>query len=177
MYWAEGPSPGPLARIKIRIFTEWRAIYHSHGPASGGRFPLKRRRGDQQPLSEVIVGDGESFEAALRRFNKKIQQAGILAEARRREFYERPAARRKGGRDDLVEKEEKELGFINAYLPEQLDESKIREIARRVIAETGAKGPQDTKLVMPKVIAETKGRADGKVVSGVVGALLKEGAA
>ena len=84
---------------------------------------------------------------------------------------------RKGGRDDLVEKEEKELGFISAYLPEQLDESKIREIARRVIAETGAKGPQDTKLVMPKVIAETKGRADGKVVSGVVGALLKEGAA
>ena len=49
----------------------------------------------QRPLSEVIVGDGESFEAALRRFNKKIQQAGILAEARRREFYERPAARRK----------------------------------------------------------------------------------
>jgi uncharacterized protein YqeY len=84
---------------------------------------------------------------------------------------------RKGGRDDLVEKEEKELAFISAYLPEQLDESKIREIARRVIAETGAKGPQDTKLVMPKVIAETKGRADGKVVSGVVGALLKEGAA
>jgi uncharacterized protein YqeY len=84
---------------------------------------------------------------------------------------------RKGGRDDLVEKEEKELGFISAYLPDQLDESKIREIARRVIAETGAKGPQDTKLVMPKVIAETKGRADGKVVSGVVGALLKEGAA
>jgi len=84
---------------------------------------------------------------------------------------------RKGGRNDLVDKEEKELGFINAYLPEQLDESKIREIARRVIAETGAKGPQDTKLVMPKVIAETKGRADGKVVSGVVGALLKEGAA
>ena len=84
---------------------------------------------------------------------------------------------RKGGRNDLVEKEEKELAFINAYLPEQLDESKIREIARRVIAETGAKGPQDTKIVMPKVIAETKGRADGKVVSGVVGALLREGAA
>ena len=60
-----------------------------------GRFPLKRRRGDERPLSEVIIGEGESFEAALRRFNKKIQQAGILAEARRREFYERPAARRK----------------------------------------------------------------------------------
>ena len=84
---------------------------------------------------------------------------------------------RKGGRTDLVEKEEKELAFINAYLPEQMDESKIRDIARRVIAETGAKGPQDTKLVMPKVIAETKGRADGKAVSAIVGALLREGAA
>lgn len=46
-------------------------------------------------MTEVVIGDGESFEAALRRFNKKIQQAGILAEARRREFYERPAAKRK----------------------------------------------------------------------------------
>ncbi len=53
----------------------------------------RRVTGDK--VTEVIIGDGESFEAALRRFNKKIQQAGILAEARRREFYERPAAKRK----------------------------------------------------------------------------------
>jgi len=81
---------------------------------------------------------------------------------------------RKGERPDLVTKEETELAFISAYLPKQLDETKIREIAARVIAETGAKGPQDTKLVMPKVIAETKGLADGKVVSGVVASLLRE---
>ena len=81
---------------------------------------------------------------------------------------------RKGERPDLVTKEETELAFISAYLPKQLDETKIREIATRVIAETGAKGPQDTKLVMPKVIAETKGLADGKVVSGVVASLLRE---
>jgi uncharacterized protein YqeY len=81
---------------------------------------------------------------------------------------------RKGERPDLVMKEETELAFISAYLPKQLDETKIREIATRVIAETGAKGPQDTKLVMPKVIAETKGLADGKVVSGVVASLLRE---
>jgi uncharacterized protein len=81
---------------------------------------------------------------------------------------------RKGDRTDLADKEERELGVIAGYLPEQLDEARIREIAERVIVETGAKGPQDTKLVMPKVIAETKGRADGKMVSGVVAALLKE---
>jgi len=46
-------------------------------------------------LTEVVVGDNESFEAALKRFNKKVQQEGILAEARRREHYEKPSVKRK----------------------------------------------------------------------------------
>lgn len=46
-------------------------------------------------MTEVVVGDSESFESALRRFNKKVQQEGILAEARRREFYEKPSVMRK----------------------------------------------------------------------------------
>ena len=40
-------------------------------------------------MAEVRVGENETFESALRRFNKKIQQSGILAEARRREHYEK----------------------------------------------------------------------------------------
>ena len=46
-------------------------------------------------MSEVVVGDNESFESALRRFNKKVQQDGILAEARRCEYYEKPSVLRK----------------------------------------------------------------------------------
>jgi small subunit ribosomal protein S21 len=46
-------------------------------------------------LAEVIVGENETFEAALRRFSKKVQQDGILAEARRREHYEKPSVKRK----------------------------------------------------------------------------------
>ena len=46
-------------------------------------------------MAEVRVGENETFESALRRFNKKIQQSGILAEARRREHYEKPSVRRK----------------------------------------------------------------------------------
>ncbi|ACZ41972.1 ribosomal protein S21 [Thermobaculum terrenum ATCC BAA-798] len=46
-------------------------------------------------MAEVVVGENESFESALRRFNKKVQQAGILSEARRREHYEKPSVRRK----------------------------------------------------------------------------------
>ena len=51
--------------------------------------------GGDPGLAEVRVGENESFESALRRFNKKIQQSGILAEARRREHYEKPSVKRK----------------------------------------------------------------------------------
>ena len=46
-------------------------------------------------MSEVKVRKGETFESALRRFNKKIKQNGILSEVRRREHYEKPSVRRK----------------------------------------------------------------------------------
>ncbi len=46
-------------------------------------------------MSEVKIGENDSFETALKRFNRKIQQDGILAEARRREHYEKPSVIRK----------------------------------------------------------------------------------
>ncbi|GHO46438.1 30S ribosomal protein S21 [Ktedonospora formicarum] len=52
-------------------------------------------------MSQVVVGPGDSFEFALKRFSRKVQQAGILAEARRRRFYESPQARRKRKADSL----------------------------------------------------------------------------
>ena len=46
-------------------------------------------------MSQVTIGDNESFDSLLRRFNKKVQQDGILAEARRREHFEKPSVKRK----------------------------------------------------------------------------------
>jgi small subunit ribosomal protein S21 len=46
-------------------------------------------------VSEVILRDNESIDSALRRFNKRVQQDGILAEFRRREYYEKPFIKRK----------------------------------------------------------------------------------
>ena len=46
-------------------------------------------------MAEVIVGEHETFEVALKRFNKKVQHDGILAEARRRGHYEKPSVKRK----------------------------------------------------------------------------------
>ena len=46
-------------------------------------------------MTEVYVGESEPFEAALKRFNKRVQADGILSEARRAEYYEKPSVRRK----------------------------------------------------------------------------------
>ena len=46
-------------------------------------------------MSEVQVGEMESLESALKRFNKRVQADGILADARRHEYYEKPSVRRK----------------------------------------------------------------------------------
>ena len=46
-------------------------------------------------MTGVVAGQNESFESLLKRFNKKVQQYGILAEARRRAHYEKPSDKRK----------------------------------------------------------------------------------
>ena len=46
-------------------------------------------------MAEVTVGNEESFDSLLKRFNRKVQQDGILAELRRREHYEKPSIKRK----------------------------------------------------------------------------------
>ena len=46
-------------------------------------------------MAEVKASDSESFDSLLRRFNKKVQQEGVLSELRHREFYEKPSIKRK----------------------------------------------------------------------------------
>jgi small subunit ribosomal protein S21 len=58
-------------------------------------------------LPEVVIGSNESFEQALKRFNKMVQQAGILAEARRREHFEPPSVRAKKKRAAKLRKSRK----------------------------------------------------------------------
>jgi uncharacterized protein YqeY len=78
----------------------------------------------------------------------------------------------KGGRDDLVKQEKRELEIIQAYLPEQLSEEKIEELARAAIAESGAEKPGDIGKVMKLLMPQVSGKADGKMVNRIVSRLL-----
>ena len=46
-------------------------------------------------MAQVMMGNNESFESLLKRFNRRVQQTGVLSEVRRREHYEKPSVRRK----------------------------------------------------------------------------------
>ncbi|KYC69822.1 hypothetical protein SAMN02745208_00756 [Heyndrickxia coagulans DSM 1 = ATCC 7050] len=72
------------------------------------------------------------------------------------------------GRSDLVEKAEKELAYVNAYLPEQLSEDEVREIVRQTIEEVHAGSKADFGKVMGAVMPKVKGKADGTVVRNIV---------
>jgi len=83
----------------------------------------------------------------------------------------------KGGRAELVAKEQAELAVIESYLPPQLGRDEVAALARQTIAETGASSPADQGKVMQKLMPQMRGRAEGKLVAEVVGALLRGAAA
>ena len=77
-----------------------------------------------------------------------------------------------GGRPELAEKENEEIGFISIYMPEQLSEEAIREEIKKTITEVGASSIKDMGKVIGAVMAKIKGKADGQLVSQIVKELL-----
>lgn len=61
-------------------------------------------------MANVVIGENESFDSLLRRFNKKVQQDGILSEVRRHEHYEKPSVRRKRKRATKMRKSARASG-------------------------------------------------------------------
>ncbi len=77
------------------------------------------------------------------------------------------------GRMDVVEKEKAELQVIDSYLPEQLGEDEIEQIARQIAAEVGATDLKDRGKVMGPLMQRIRGRADGKLANQVVERVLR----
>ena len=75
-------------------------------------------------------------------------------------------------RSDLVDKESEELAIISKYLPEQISEEKIKELAQKAIQETNAESVKDLGKIMPILMKQLGGQADGKTVNKIVMELL-----
>ena len=72
---------------------------------------------------------------------------------------------RKGDREELAEKEEKEAAVLARYLPEQLSDEELTRLIKEAIEATGATAPKDMGKVMGKLMPQVKGKADGKRVN------------
>jgi uncharacterized protein len=79
---------------------------------------------------------------------------------------------RDAGRTERAAAEEAEAAILSEFLPRQLSEAEIEGLARSAIEATGASGPADLGRVMGRLSAQTRGRADGRLVSETVRRLL-----
>jgi hypothetical protein len=78
----------------------------------------------------------------------------------------------KGGRADLVEKEEAELKVVQEFMPAQMSEDEVEAVIKKAIAEVGAFSVKDMGKVMKILMPQLTGKADGKMVGEKVKALL-----
>jgi uncharacterized protein len=81
---------------------------------------------------------------------------------------------RKGGRMDLVEREEAEAVILEAYLPRMLSAEELRPLISAMLVELGVSGPAAMNKVMPVAMQRLKGQADGRIINQVVRELLSQ---
>jgi len=80
---------------------------------------------------------------------------------------------KKGGRDDLAERETEELSIIESYLPTLLGKEEIEKVAKKKQEELGATDPSQKGMLMGAIMKELKGKADGGDVKEIVDKLLE----
>jgi hypothetical protein len=112
--------------------------------------------------------------------NEKIAKGAELDEAAERRVLASYAKKRKeamdaaraGGREEIAQREQKELDITMSYLPKQLSDDELRAVVKKHVDASGASGPQAFGAVMKSVIAEVGGQADGKIISSLVREML-----
>jgi len=80
----------------------------------------------------------------------------------------------KGGREDLAEKERRELSVLQTYLPKELTQEELDNIIAGAIKESSAESLKDMGNVMRLIMPRIRGAADGKVVNQRVRSLLEK---
>ena len=94
-------------------------------------------------------------------------EVAVLRRERKRR-QESARAFRDGGRPELADAEDSEAALIEGYLPAELPDAELKAFVDRAVADTGASSPRDMGRVMPVVMGEVAGRADGRRVSTLV---------
>ena len=130
---------------------------------SGNREDANTLRTTLSKLKDKVI---EKRQDLSKEEEVKILQTLVKQRKESIELYE------KGGRNELVEAEQKELEIINNYLPKMMDESDIKSIVKTVIDEVSATSMADMGKIMPEVMKRGKGLIDGKLAQKFVQELI-----
>lgn len=105
---------------------------------------------------------------------KALDEAGVVAVLQKevKSRQEVIADAQRANRADLVDEAQAEIQILEAFLPQQLSEAELEELARQAIAETGATSPREMGQVMKALMPRVQGRAAGDQVSQAVRKLL-----
>ncbi len=145
-----------LAALKNAQMAQVKAAYDAAAPADAAVEA-------QEPVVEI------DRNAAL---SETAMQETIAKEVKRR----RDAAElyRKGGREDLASQEDAEAAILETYLPRQLTAEELRPQLAAAIADLGVGGIADMGKVMPALMQQFKGRADGRLISQLTREILSQ---
>lgn len=128
---------------------------------------MRARDGDRTTALRMLVAAlQDEGKAKLRELEPEEEIAVLTRERKKR--VEAADGFERGGATDRADAERAQAAMIEGYLPEQLGEDELAALVAAAIAETGAASPQQMGLVMKTLMPRVQGRADGKVVSGLV---------
>lgn len=145
------------------INTAWKEAMKARDPKKDALAAIRT-----EVKNKLINSRGAGVEEAVPTDELVLEVLAKMAKQRKESIDEYT----KAGRDDLLEKEQLELGVVESYLPKQLDESVVDDLVREAIAETGSTSAKDMGKAMKAAMAKVAGRADGKIVQARVKALL-----
>jgi uncharacterized protein YqeY len=128
---------------------------------------MRARDQERTDALRLTLASLRSAEKEVQRPLKEDEELHVLQRERKRRL-EAAAAFRAGGREERATKEERELGVIQEFMPEPIEEEELERIIDDAIAETGATSLRDLGRVMADVMPQVAGRADGSVVSQLV---------
>ena len=132
---------------------------------------MKDRDEVRRSVIRLVMAAIKNAEIARQTTLEDTDILGIIAKEVR-QHQESIESFKQGDRPDLVAQEEAELAVLNEYLPPQITREEIIDEARKVIDEVRAQGLGDKGKVMPKLITQLKGKADGREINAVVTELL-----
>jgi len=126
------------------------------------RFKLSKEKpglSESELEKESALSDNEVVEVVFSEIKKRKESIELF---------------KKGKREDLVTREKAELEILKKYLPEQISEKELKELAIETIKKLGAKDIKDLGTVMKELMPKLKGKAEGSEVSRMVKELLSQ---